>query len=518
MSKKLFNHSPFQGITGLIILSGLFLFLGSAIAYLVNQRWEIYTKIGMGLGLLLLLMAALHRPDAIRTFLAGRPVKYASHAIVKTLAFLGILILINFLAINYAQEFDLTESGRFTLSEQTIQVLKQLDRPVEIIGFFSQGDPRRDRAEIYLDRYHHYTPHLSYEFHDPDLEPMLAKKYEVKRSGLVFVSDNRRYETTTVDEKMLTSGLIRITSDQTKTIYFITGHGEHTITNTAKTGYSTVKQALEREGYTVADLDLTATGAVPADATVLVLAGPKKKLPDAEIQQIQNWMSRGGKLMVMADPLHPAPLPELLQSYGISLNNNYVVENSKHSVVILGPEGLTARVIVPVIYHYPYHEITRNLNGMQTFFPFARSLTLTVDHKAEKETQPLVTTSDRSWAETNLQTIEPAYTKNVDPTGPFHLGAAAENHQTRARLVVWGNSRFVTNQNATGEWANLDLLVNAMNWLAEEETLSSIRTQQPTDRTMWLNPLQINITIFTTLIIIPLAVLAAAASVWWKRR
>jgi len=113
------HPSPFRNLAWGFALAGSLLLTAGGIIYIVNQSWRIHAQIGGGIGLMLVLSAVLLRPDAIRTFLAGRPVKYASHAIVKSVAFLGILILINFLAVTYGGEIDLSETGQFTLSEAT---------------------------------------------------------------------------------------------------------------------------------------------------------------------------------------------------------------------------------------------------------------------------------------------------------------------------------------------------------------------------------------------------------------
>ena len=205
------KHSPpFKNFAWLIALAGSLLLIVSGIIYVTNQGWSIHTQIGGGIGLVLVLVAAFLRPDVVRTFLAGRPVKYASHAVVKSLAVLGILILVNLLAANYGWEIDLSESGQFTLSEETIQMLQQLDRPVEVVGFFQRSDPRLRAAQDYLERYCRYTDFLSYEFHNPDLNPRLAKRYGLSDYGLVFVSGDKRFEESAVDEQSITRALTQV--------------------------------------------------------------------------------------------------------------------------------------------------------------------------------------------------------------------------------------------------------------------------------------------------------------------
>ncbi len=498
---------------------GMILVVGGVLLYLFKPNRYLEVQLGVGLGAVLLLGAVLMRPEVVRTALAGRPVKYASNALITSVAFIGILALLNSLSLKYEHEFDLTETGLFTLSEQTIKTLQNLDEPVQILGFFQSSDPRLKRARDYLERYSHYTPHLSYEFHDPNIEPALAQSVGLSNYGLVFVSGHRSYETARVDEQSITSGLIRVTREQPKKIYFLTGHGEHRLDDGDKEGYSAVQQALERENYQVDTLNLPAVSeAIPADATTLILAGADRALSASETQLLAGWLATGGKLMILVDPLQPVPLAELLPEYGLAVRNDFVVEDYNHALVTLGPHGLKPQLLAPLVVEYPYHEITRGLNGYQSFYPFARSITLSPPPDFSINVAPILSSSPGSWAETDLQAAEPEYHDGVDYSGPLHLGAAVEDRANKVRLVVIGNAGFITNQNVSPQMANLDLFMNAVNWLTEEEELISIRPKKPQDRRLLLTPAQINLILLTSVIIMPLAVFGVGLGLWWKRR
>ncbi len=506
---------PYAWLSALV---GLVLVLGSGTAYLLKRDWALVAQLGVGLGVILLLAAILLQPNTVRAALTGRPARYGSNAVLLSLAFLGILALLNYLSYKHDRDYDLTDTGNFTLSKQTIQVLKNLAQPVEIIGFFEAADPRLALARKYLKRYAHHTSHLTYEFHDPKVEPTLAQSFELNSYGLVFVSGDRHYQSAIVDEQTLTSGLVRVTSQTNQVVYFITGHGERNIDDATPEGYSAIKQALEREHYGVQPLNLAAvTTTVPADAAVLVLAGPSQALFASEIQLLQTWLAGGGKLLVMVDPLQPAPLLEILQEYGLAFNNDFAVDVA-NSAVTLAPQGLAQQLTTPLLSQYPFHEITHELNGYQSFFPFARSVTITSSTILSVSIVPLLTTSANSWAETDLTSTPFKYNEGADRPGPINLGAAVEDSASGMRLVVIGNSSFAANQSISSQSANLDLFVNAVNWLAEEEELISIRPKAPADRHIFLTPMQTNLTLLTTLIVMPLSVLAAGIVVWWRRR
>lgn len=501
----------------LVALVGALLFIGSGVAYLLNHAWAFKAEIGAGLGFVLLLVAVLLRPDIVRVALTGRSVRYGSNAAILSLAVIGILALLNFLAVKYHWEYDVTENQEFTLSEQTLQLVQNLDEPVQVIGFFQAGDGRLSLARKYLDRYSRHTDMLTYEFHDPNVEPALAKSFELSNYGLVFVSAQNRYETPTVDEQTITSALLRVTSKRSKIVYFITGQTPYSLANTSPEGYSMVKHALERENYQVNELNLATATAVPQDADILILAGADRELPEVETRLISDWLEHGGKLMVLADPLQPKPLEPVLHRYGLAWHDGFVVDVSD-SLVTLGPEGLTRQVTAPMLVRYPYHEMTRGLNGFRTFFPFSRAINLVSTNMLTASVAPVLSTSPNSWIETDSQSTDLQYDEGRDLPGPVHIGVAAENLTSDVRLVVIGNASFISNQNLSPEVANQDLFLNAVNWLAEDEDLISIRPKPPTNRQLFLTPMQYSITVLTTLVVIPLVVMSTGVVVWWKRR
>jgi len=387
-----------------------------------------------------------------------------------------------------------------------------LDRPVHIAGFFKTGDPRQALAKDFLERCSYYTEYLTYEFHDPNIEPTLANSYQVDNYGLVFVSGSNSHMAQGADEQAITEGLVRVTSDHLKRIYFITGHGEPGIDDNAPEGYSRVKQALERENYFVENINLSAIADLPPiESTTLILAGAKRKLSGSEVEHIFDWMKAGGKLMILVDPLTPSPLEQMLANFGLSVGDDLVADRDNH-MYGLAPTS-------PLVVQYPFHKITHGLDGFLTFFPLARSLKLSKPQANDTYfTSPIVTTGPNSWAEADPTASELVYDEGVDAPGPIHIGTVTEDRESGMRLVVFGSAGFIANQNLIDEVANRDLFMNAVNWLAEEEDLISIRPKQLTSRRLFLTPLQSNVTIFTSLILVPMAVLGAGLVVWWKRR
>ena len=136
----------------LIAILGLVTLIVGALLYVVNQTLSLPVQIVLSVGVVLLAAAAILRPDAIQTALSGRRTKYGSNALVMTLAFVGIVAVLNFLGQQHHKRFDLTENKDFSLSPQTIQILQSLKEPVHVVGFFTVGDPRPDGRQGFAGR------------------------------------------------------------------------------------------------------------------------------------------------------------------------------------------------------------------------------------------------------------------------------------------------------------------------------------------------------------------------------
>lgn len=499
--------------------AGLALLLLAAVLYGVNRSMETPVQMAMGVGGVLLLAAAALRPDAIQRVLAGRRVKYGSNSLVMTLAFVGILVLVNFLAQRHVWRVDLTETGEFTLSPQTRQILTNLDAPVKVVGFYQSGDPRERIVRDLLAEYQMHTGQISVEFHDPDLERRVAAEYQPTNYGaLVFLSEGRRYESFGTDEQALTSAIVRVRQESQKGIYFVAGHGERSLDNLEGVGLSSIRAVLERENYRVGSLNLsTLQAGVPEDAAVLVIAGPQREYFEREVALLKGWLAEGGRLLLLYEPGAPAPLADYLQKWGVTLGDDFIVDPA-NALIVTSEDGEVSLPDVLLLRKYPYHPITRDLQNFLTYFPVARSLRVDPgDEVTVPKASPLVSTSPQSWAETGSEG-NPQFDEAEDAPGPLHVGVAIEDPDRNARLVVFGDSDFVTNQGLSGPVANVDLFVNCVNWLADDKELISIRKQPPVDRRLQLLPMQRALTLYTVVALIPLLVVGTGVAVWWRRR
>lgn len=458
----------------------------------------------------------------------------------------GILVLANFLSSRHYWEKDITEGSIHSLSGEAVDVLTALDQPVIITGFYRQMDSsgeairQRDAFRKLTERLQLHSEQLTVEMIDPDIEPRLAMDRSVFQNGVVFIECGDREERIILpDENDLTNALIKATRDDRKTIYFLAGHGEHTIHGMESDGYSELRERLGQSGFELQELELFKTGVVPADADALVIAGPTAPLLPTEVELIREFVEvRGGGLMVLVNPGTESGLDDQLAAWGIELGRNLVVD--------VDPMRLTLVGDYTTIFAEPgFHAITRELEvpailgGTRTVRPTADQ-----EHGAE-----LLRTGKAAWAETDLESLEAAFDAEVDELGPLAVGAvvevtrtasspppsgdddsagddvadahaghdhAADDDEPRAPVIVFGDSDFAAN-GSFALFGNSDLVLNSVSFLVHEEDLITIRARDEEDRPLMMTGLQVALVMVIAVPGVTLLVIGGGVVAWIRR-
>jgi ABC-type uncharacterized transport system involved in gliding motility auxiliary subunit len=500
-----------------------------------------------GLVTVLLYIASQWREIA-GTF-SRRQARYGALSIASVLIVLAILVAVNYIASRQNKRWDLTEAQQFTLSDQTRRILQSLDEPVHLLVFDRSENFRRFRDR--LAEYEDASRQVRVEYVDADREPARARQYQVQTYGTIVVEHQGRIERVTTDgEQDITNAIIRSVEGEEQKVYFTQGHGEKDPASAdERTGYNTIADALRRDNFIIEPLVLAQRGAVPADASVVVIAGPTADFLPAEIDALRRFLDGGGKVLFMLDPPEherAAPLTNLLGlvgEWGFDVGQD----------IVLDPVGQAfgTGASVPVAASFPAHPITDGFRVL-TAFPLARSVNPAPGGVEGRFPQTIVETSPESFAKTDLSVLRTggaiAFDEARDRQGPISLAAAlaapapappAEETAPEAeadgntpaaaggatdsppapetRIVVFGDSDFVSNA-ILGIPGNADLFLNTVNWLAEQEGLIAIRPREPADRRVTLTTERQRLALYLTLLVIPGVVFAAGAYTWWRRR
>jgi ABC-type uncharacterized transport system involved in gliding motility auxiliary subunit len=383
---------------------------------------------------------------------------------------------------------------------------------VKVIYF---SDKENQQFSDLMQEYKYAGARISYERVDPQQRPEVVRKYKPRREGDIAVAAGDRSEIiSSATEQSVTNAILKVTRDNIKTVCFVEGHGEKSLSDQQpSSGYSTVEQRLKDENFQLKTVLLAREQQVPSECAALVVAGPKQSITPPETAMIGKYLDGGGKAMLMLDPETDPQLGDVLKSWGIEATDNVALDaTGRGQLVGAGPEA-------PLVVDYGSHSITKDFTRTFTIFPLARAIKVN-SGAGGANISPLLSTSEASFAKEKITPgVELQYDPAKDQKGPLTLGAAATRsvNGKEARLVVIGDSDFATNS-AFKFQSNGDLFLNSVNWLAEEEDLISIRPKSVTSRSVTMTSSQQRTFLLLSAALMPLAVIGSGIYIWWKRR
>jgi ABC-type uncharacterized transport system involved in gliding motility auxiliary subunit len=448
-------------------------------------------------------------------WLHARQTRYTAYVTLYVLIVIGALGLANWLANRHNKSYDTTSNKRFTLSDQTNKVVSGLKQDVRVT-YYDKTDSF-SRAKDLLDRYDSLSTKLRVDYVDPDKKPQLARAAGIRNYGTITVDAGPRHEEAkSLTEEEVTGALIRTLKGGDRTVCAISGSGEHGFDDTGRDGYGNAKEALERNNYKTRSISLLEKAEVPKDCTVLLSGGPRFDYVPAIVTAIKTYVDGGGRVLFLLDApvtagkepvAQNAALVAQLAEWGATANNDLVLDTSGVGQIF----GLSE--VVPLVTSYESHAIVNAMKGVATGFPLSRTIDVKTGGKwtAEK----LFSSSANSYATTNLSAREIQINPAKDKKGPLSLAIASSGGQSR--IVVVGSSSWIANSFLSFN-GNRDLFLNMVNWLSSDEELISIRPKDPEDRRLSMSRSQMTMIFYTSVILMPLAVIAAGVSLWWKRR
>lgn len=453
--------------------------------------------------------------------LQARQTRYAAYATIYLLVFLSILVIVNILADRYNKSYDSTSNKRYSLSGQTAKIVKGLRQPASIT-YYDQST-RFEQARDQLDQYANLSPKVRVEYVDPDKSPELARAAGVRNYGITIVQiGERKEEAKSLTEEAITGAFIRDLKTATRTVCFVEGSGEHQIEDSERSGYSRFKELLGKDGYEAKSVNLVTKAEIPSDCTVLVVGGPDADYQQPEVDTIQKYVEGGGRALIMLDPplkigrqeiADNEAFSKVLEGWGVTPQKNLILDlNPIGQIAGLGPQ-------VALVTTYDAHTIVNDMSRRATGFPLTRSLE--TKNGGKTTVTKLFSTSGSSLATTKLNSpaIDPNDPKNSK--GPLPIAAAGTystgKENSQGRFVIVGSSGWVANS-FIGFNGNRDLALNAVNWLASDEDLISIRPKDRDDRSITLTRAQMNWVQVTSQFVLPLIVIFGGVSVWWRRR
>jgi len=489
------------------------------------------------------------------------------NAVFASAFMLGICGMLYAFAARANWSWDLTQEGRTELAPQTVQVLESLTQPVEVIAFFVKaGDDQvrtaQDKTRRFLEQCMQHSDQLQVSYIDPQKEPQVVQKYGamgVQRSlvgSVMLKAATRQREiplsgvNARLEERDFTNALINVARETQPKAYFLMGHGGWDLNGEdPKLGGGQFAAVLASQSYELAQIALGPDSAViPADCAVFIINGFTDDLKEYELAAIDQYLSGGGRLLLLINPLitaNPSPAtierlrPWLESRLGLRLPTDVLVSKQTSGVQIFFQPDFS-----------PFGEFNDPLSGVARFrgsynaeHPITagldKSLPLTLVRSVEPLSETpagitntiLLRSTPDSWAETNLESITSQRAANFeagDTRGPNPVGVAVtlqaevdtadQSRAREGRAVVLGNAYISTNEMMKYAGAQ-DLLLNSMAWLTASEELIAIRAVTSAEQPLILTrDQQRTIAWVASLGSLQAIAIAGTVILFWRRR
>ncbi len=459
--------------------------------------------------------------------------KYGGYATLLTIIAIGILIIINLIAEQIPLTLDLSKNKIFSLSEQTYQIVSDLDRDITIYALYETGRENTDITTI-LKKYTDHSDKIQLKYIDPNKNPGFAKQYTKDGKNLsigsLIVESGKRFKiipasdlfnfdysnpyqpsvTSLAVEQRVTGAIMFVKSGKIPVIYALEGHGEQSLP-------MEIRKQLETENYELKSVNLY-TASIPDDINILLVNSPQRDLTMTEVDKIREFLGNKGRAIFLVDLLRNE-LPNfqtLLRSYGVAIqpiaivegDNNHYIQNNP---LWLQPEMGTHQIIEPLVS-----------DKMPVIMPVAQGIKILDVKRRSLNIEPLLTTSAAAWGKTDLNTTSLTKTKD-DLKGPFNVAVAITDESANpeggdSRIVVVGNGMFLASDLINSIPGNANFLMNSFSWLQDQKVNLAIKPKS-------LLTMRLNINFFQSLllsgivvILIPLGILCAGLVVWLRRR
>jgi len=469
--------------------------------------------------------------------------KYARDSYLITIMIVLIAVMLNYIASNHFFRIDLTKNQIYAVSGASKKIMGNLDDIVNVKVYFSETLPPnllavRQYVQDMLGELSSYSKgNLAVSFLDPSdpnvrnealsygipqiqMNIVEKDKLEVKNGflGIAVVYGNKTETLPVVQNIMnveydLVAAVKKVTAKEDRVLGFLTGHGEPSLEDRIKVDqqgdtYSFLKQALDRN-YKVVEVNLS-KGDTLSNVNTLLIAGSKTSFSDDEKYAIDQFLMKGGNIVIMLDTIDVSQdlktialdlgLDDMLKQYGIGIEKQFVLDRSNENASF--NQGFV-NFIIP----YPYwvkainkyfdktNPIVANLDSVA--FPWTSPIKI-YETKNVKSTILINTTGDAGLSGETFD-LSPGANQNLTEKNQYPLAVLLEGEfssyfsensdkkdfiqksEKPARILVIGNSRFITDRFLNNFGQNMAFAMNAIDFLTLDESLISIRSKTSFD-------------------------------------
>lgn len=354
--------------------------------------------------------------------------KNGVYSVGLTVIVLAVVIVFNLIIGQIPEAYrniDVSSTKIYDISDITKDLLDDLDKEVDMT-VLAVRDETDERIVTFISRYAALSGEIHVEWIDPVLHPSALTEYDTSENTIV-VSCEDTGKTTTVSfgdilvmdsysyyyygttsytefdgEGRLTSAVNYVTNETEKTIYQSTGHGEGSLSET-------ITDLMDKNSYTLSEINLLMTDAVPDDCDLFLMYAPAVDLTEEETRMLGTYLDGGGKVMILLGEMGAADLPNLaslLEEYGIGAVDGYIADPSRcyqNNPYYIFPELSVSG------------DMAAGISSEMTLLTNAHGLSLTDPARDTITTTEFMSSSDQAYA----------VTENSQEQGNYTLGAVA---------------------------------------------------------------------------------------------
>ncbi|MDR2932915.1 MAG: Gldg family protein [Oscillospiraceae bacterium] len=479
----------------------------------------------------------------------SRKFRQGSMATLITVLVIVLVVVVNMVATALSERFslslDLTTNKVFSLSNETKDFLKTLDKDVTVYILsdeetFMAGGVYYTQAGEVIKRYAQHNPRIKVVYKDIIKDPTFVANYPnlslTARSILIECEDKNAvltaYDLFNIEvdynagtaqavsskaEQAMSSALLNVTSDKKITLTVLEGHNEYDI--------SYFTDVLRMNNYEITTQNLM-TDEINPDATIAVMAAPMRDISEAEAKKLDAFLSNGEKYgktffyLASVDQTVDTPVIDaLLAEWGIGINPGVVFDINMSNIFSPG--------YYYTIAGYAEDEYSANVQTrkLPAGLPYSRPLEILYENKSFTTTKELLTFSSTAGVRASDAATDWVPSQS-DISGP--ITGMAISQMTKydnatpmtSNIVVCGSVDLIADYMlGSPNMANSDYVLDLLNSISGREDVIHIQDKTLGGTELGLTDYSQVITISIVLtIIFPLAVLVLGIVIWMRRR
>ena len=440
-----------------------------------------------------------------------------------------ILILINILAYRFFFRLDFTQDNQYTLSRATKSMLSKLDDPITVTAYFSDdlppaiGQTKTEFKDMLVEYASRSKGNVIYEFVNPNKDQ--TSETQAMKAGVSSVMINVREKDQTVQKKAylgavlkyegksdvipfirpgesmeyrLSSAIKKLITKDKPAVGFIQGNGEPTLSSFPQA--STDLNVL----YNVESVNLTDSTNLSKYKTLCLIA-PTDSISDRKLKLLDKYLVNQGHLYLAINRVNgdlskamgtevKTGLEKWLAQIGVKIDPMFVVDSRCANVSVRQQQGaftFDTQIpfpYLPIISTFAKHPVTQGLESV--VLQFASPISFTGDtskvkflplaftsEKSGEENAPLYFNVQKKWGESDFTRPKLAVAALLE---------GKISGDKKSKMVVISDGDFAVN--GEGQQAhqlqpdNLNLMVNAIDWLSDDTGLIQLRTKNITSR------------------------------------